>query len=185
MWLKFWSCLMFSSWSFDIMLYYYNVCYTSHNLLYSASLARTISHSKIDHHLHEWPSESVSQWFCEPVSQWVCESLLHEKPMVILVGKRWEITMQLFSRQINTRGGSTQRRSQVSLAGGGGADRIPGGGGINLNTYSYGKRDRQPRGAQIFPGGAEPPRPPPPWLRAWVYPHLDFTPKLLGHQSKL
>ena len=32
-----------------------------------------------------------------------------------------------------------QRRSQVSLAGG--ADRIPGGGGINLNTYSYGKRD--------------------------------------------
>ena len=33
-----------------------------------------------------------------------------------------------------------QRRSQVSLAGGG-ADRIPGGGGINLNTYSYGKRD--------------------------------------------
>ena len=41
------------------------------------------------------------------------------------------------------------------------------GGGINLNTYSYGKR----RGAQIFPGGAEPPPPlappPPPWLRAW------------------
>ena len=34
---------------------------------------------------------------------------------------------------------SAQRRSQVSLAGG--ADRIPGGGGINLNTYSYGKRD--------------------------------------------
>ena len=32
-----------------------------------------------------------------------------------------------------------QRRSQVSLAGG--ADRIPGGAGINLNTYSYGKRD--------------------------------------------
>ena len=30
-----------------------------------------------------------------------------------------------------------QRRSQVSLAGG--ADRIPG--GINLNTYSYGKMD--------------------------------------------
>ena len=44
---------------------------------------------------------------------------------------------------------------------GGGADRIPGG-GINLNTYSYGKRDRQPRGgAQICPGGAEPPPPPP------------------------
>ena len=33
-----------------------------------------------------------------------------------------------------------QRRSQVSLAGGG-ADRIPGGGGINPNTYSYGQRD--------------------------------------------
>ena len=33
-----------------------------------------------------------------------------------------------------------QRRSQVSLAGGG-ADRIPGGGGGYLNTYSYGKRD--------------------------------------------
>ena len=52
-----------------------------------------------------------------------------------------------------------QRRSQVSLAGG--ADRIPGG-GINLNTYSYGKRDSAAnRGAQIFPGGGlSPPRPP-------------------------
>ena len=29
----------------------------------------------------------------------------------------------------------SQRRSQVSLVGG--ADRIPGGGGINLNTYIY------------------------------------------------
>ena len=34
----------------------------------------------------------------------------------------------------------SQRRSQVSLAGGG-ADRIPGG-GINLNTYTY-KMSRQ------------------------------------------
>ena len=54
-----------------------------------------------------------------------------------------------------------QRRSQVSLAGGG-ADRIPGGGGIHLNTYSYGKRDNAAWGAQIFPGGDEPPLSPPP-----------------------
>ena len=32
-----------------------------------------------------------------------------------------------------------QRRSQVSLAGGGGLTEFQG--GINLNTYSYGKRD--------------------------------------------
>ena len=54
--------------------------------------------------------------------------------------------------------GGGQRRSQESLAGG--ADRIPGG-GINLNTYSYGKRDRQPRGGgSKFSRGAEPPSPP-------------------------
>ena len=54
-----------------------------------------------------------------------------------------------------------QRRSQVSLAGGGGLTEFQGG-GINLNTYSYGKKDNAAWGAQIFPGGAEPPSPPPP-----------------------
>ena len=56
-----------------------------------------------------------------------------------------------------------QRRSQVSLTGG--ADRIPGG-GINLNTYSYGKGDRQPRGGSNFSRGGWAPLAPPPWLRA-------------------
>ena len=63
--------------------------------------------------------------------------------------------------------GRIQRRRQVSLAGG--ADRIPGG-GINLNTYSYGKRDRPPRGGSNLSRGLSPP---PPWLRAWAYTH-DF-----------
>ena len=54
-----------------------------------------------------------------------------------------------------------QRRSQVSLAGG--ADRIPGG-GINLNTYSYGKKiQRSLGGLKFFRGGADaPPLAPPP-----------------------
>ena len=66
-----------------------------------------------------------------------------------------------------------QRRNQVSLAGGGGADRIPGGGGINLNTYSYGKRDRPPRGAQIFPEGLSPPSRP--VATSLVLCHIIFT----------
>ena len=58
-----------------------------------------------------------------------------------------------------------QRRSQVSLAGGG-ADRIPGGGEINLNTYiglvttqfdSNQKMSRQqPRGGSNFSRGGAP-----------------------------
>ena len=66
-----------------------------------------------------------------------------------------------------------QRRSQVSLAGGGGLTEFQGG-GINLNTYRglpIKCQGRQPRGgAQIFPGGAEPPPSPPPWLRACCAP---------------
>ena len=64
--------------------------------------------------------------------------------------------------------GDHQRRSQVSLAGGGGLTEFRGG-GINLNTYSYGKRDRQPRGgcSNFSRGGGLSPPSPPPWLRAW------------------
>ena len=66
-----------------------------------------------------------------------------------------------------------QRRSQVSLVGG--ADRIPGG---NKPQYLYIPvpikcQGGQPRGAQIFPGGAEPPLAPP-WLRAWGYAGVEF-----------
>ena len=73
-----------------------------------------------------------------------------EQPLPYLYKIRiWKLTSGAWERQ-------TQRPSQVSLAGG--LAEFRGGGEINLNTYSYGKRDRQPRGGgSNFSRGDEPP----------------------------
>ena len=68
--------------------------------------------------------------------------------------------------------GVMQRRSQVSLVGGGSR------GGINLNTYTIGLpikcQGGQLRGAQIFPGGLSPPSPPPRGYGPGVMPSLTW-----------
>ena len=70
----------------------------------------------------------------KPASLAYTKSTFSCKPIRSIVDR---YTAHYFSVEVNI---GTQRRSQVSLAGGV-CDRIPGGGGVNLNTYSYGKRD--------------------------------------------